>query len=84
MSPCWLKAIYTVYYTQPNGQGCIYGRCSDQKQSPVDWALVMKMSKHGLPKKVLYSQLSSGHRKRGLPRLLFKDTIKRNLQLRDI
>ena len=30
------------------------------------------------------SQLSSGHRKRGRPRLQFKDTIKRNLKLRDI
>ena len=37
-----------------------------------------------LPKQVLYSQLSSGHRKRGRPRLRFKDTIKRNLKLRDI
>ena len=37
-----------------------------------------------LPKQILYSQLSSGHRKRGRPRLLFKDTIKRNLKLRDM
>ncbi|KAK2149561.1 hypothetical protein NP493_2964g00005 [Ridgeia piscesae] len=44
----------------------------------------MKMSKHGLPKKVLYSQLSSGHRKRRHPRPLFKDTIKRKLEVRDI
>ena len=33
---------------------------------------------------VLYSQLSSGQRKRGRLRLRFKDTIKRNLKLRDI
>ena len=32
----------------------------------------------------LYSQLSSGHRKRGRPRPRFKDTVKRNLKLRDI
>ena len=31
-----------------------------------------------LQKQILYSQLSSGHRKRGHPRLRFKDTIKRN------
>ena len=31
-----------------------------------------------LPKQVLYSQLSSGHGKRGRPRLRFKDTTKRN------
>ena len=37
-----------------------------------------------LPKQVLYSQLSSDQRKRGRPRLRFKDTIKRNLKLRDI
>ncbi|KAK2187315.1 hypothetical protein NP493_170g04011 [Ridgeia piscesae] len=37
-----------------------------------------------LTKQIIYFQLSSGHRKRGRPRLRFKDTIKRNLKLRDI
>ena len=37
---------------------------------------LMRMSPDMLPKQVLYSQLSSGHRKRGRPRLRFKDTIK--------
>ena len=37
-----------------------------------------------LPKQILYSPLSSVHRKRGRPRLRFKDTIRRNLKLRDI
>ena len=45
---------------------------------------LMRMSADRLPKQVLYTQLSSGHRKRGRPRLRFKDTIKRNLKLRDI
>ena len=45
---------------------------------------LMRMSPDRLPKQVLYSQLSSGHRKRGRPRLRFKDSIKRNLTLRDI
>ena len=45
---------------------------------------LMRMSPDRLPKQVLYSQLSSGHRKRGRSRLRFKDTIKRNLKLRDI
>ena len=45
---------------------------------------LMRMSPDRLPKQVLYFQLSSGHRKRGRPRLLFKDTIKRNLKLRDM
>ena len=45
---------------------------------------LMRMSPDRLPKQVLYSQLSSGHRKRGCPHLRFKDTIKRNLKLRDI
>jgi len=40
---------------------------------------LMKMSPDRLPKQVLYTQLSSGHRKRGRPRLQFKVTIKRNL-----
>ena len=43
-----------------------------------------RMSPDRLPKQVLYSQLSSGHRKRGHPCLRFKDTIKRSLKLRDI
>ena len=42
---------------------------------------LMRMSPDRLPKQVFYSQLSSGHRKRGRPRLRFKDTIKRNLKL---
>ena len=45
---------------------------------------LMRMSPDKLPKQVLYSQLYSGQRKRGRPRLRFKDTIKRNLKLRDI
>ena len=45
---------------------------------------LMRMSPDRLPKQVLYSQLFSGHRKRGRPHLWFKDTIKRNLKLRDI
>ena len=45
---------------------------------------LMRMSPDRLPKQILYSQLSSGHRKRGRPRVQFKDTIKRNLKLRDI
>ena len=45
---------------------------------------LMRMSPDRLPKQVLYSQLSSGQRKRGRPRLRFKDTIKRNLKMRDI
>ena len=45
---------------------------------------LMRMSSDRLPKQILYSQLSSGYRKRGRPHLQFKDTIKRNLKLRDI
>ena len=45
---------------------------------------LMRMTPDRLPKQVLYSQLSSGHRKRGRPRLRFKVTIKKNLKLRDI
>ena len=44
----------------------------------------MRMSPDRLSKQVLYSQLSSGHRKRGRPRVRFNDTIKGNLTLRDI
>ncbi|KAK2173897.1 hypothetical protein NP493_846g01035 [Ridgeia piscesae] len=45
---------------------------------------LMRMLPDKLSKQVLYSHLSSGHRKRGRHRLLFNDTIKRNLKLRDI
>ena len=45
---------------------------------------LMRMSPDRLPKQSLNSQLSSDHIKRGRPRLRFKDTIKRNLKLRDI
>ena len=64
-------------------RAAIYGRSSDQKESPWTGHL-MRMSPDRLPKQVLYSQLSSGHRKRGRPHLRFKDTIKRNPKLRDI
>ena len=43
-----------------------------------------RMSPERLANQSIYSQLSSGHRKRGRPRLRFKDTIKRNLKLSDI
>ena len=57
----------------------------EQVHQHVRWTgHLVRMSPSRLPKQVLYSQLSSGHRKRGLPRLRFKDTIKRNLNLRDI
>ena len=42
------------------------------------------MESDRLPKKVLYSQLSDGERKRCRPRLRYKDIIKRNLKKRDI
>ena len=45
---------------------------------------LMRMSPDRLPKQIIYCQLSSGHKKRGRPRLRFKDTIKRNLKLRVI
>ncbi|KAK2171265.1 hypothetical protein NP493_1083g00018 [Ridgeia piscesae] len=45
---------------------------------------LMRMSPDRLQKQVLHSQLSFGHRKRGRPRLRFKDTIKINLKPRYI
>ncbi|KAK2182263.1 hypothetical protein NP493_359g06024 [Ridgeia piscesae] len=64
-------------------RAAIYGRFLIRKN--LRWTgHLMRMSLDRLPKQLLYSQLSSGHRKRGRPRLRFKDTIKRNLKLRDI
>ncbi|KAK2188140.1 hypothetical protein NP493_143g02035 [Ridgeia piscesae] len=45
---------------------------------------LMRISPDRLPKQVLYSQMSSSHRKRRRPHLRFKDTIKRKVKLRDI
>ncbi|KAK2183931.1 hypothetical protein NP493_292g05009 [Ridgeia piscesae] len=48
------------------------------------WTGHLRMSPDRLSKQTIYSQLSSGHRKKGPPRIRFKDTIKRNLKLIDI
>lgn len=45
---------------------------------------VHRMSSERLPRQLLYSQLSSGKRNQGRPRLRFKDIVKRNLKWRDI
>lgn len=45
---------------------------------------LLRMESNRLPKQILYSQLYEGVRKRGRPRLRFKDTIKRNLKQRSI
>ena len=45
---------------------------------------VARMEDKRLPKQVLFSQLSSGSRKIGRPKLRYKDTIKRNLKDLDI
>ena len=45
---------------------------------------ILRLNSERLPLQVLYSQLSSGTRKRGRPRLRFKDTVKRNLKQRNI
>ena len=45
----------------------------------VRWTVhLMRMSPDRFPNQILYSQQSSGHRKRGRPRLRFKDTMKRD------
>ena len=66
-------------------RAAMYGRSSDQKESPVNWTphedeLMIRQT----TKADSLSRLSSGHRKRGRHRLRFKDTIKRNLNPRDI
>ena len=60
----------------------IYGRSSDQKESPVDWTPHEDVTRQATKAGSLLP--TSGHRKRGRPRLRFKDTIKRNLKLRNI
>ena len=45
---------------------------------------VHRMDAERLPRQLLYSQLSSGAKNQGRPRLRFKDVVKRNLKWRDI
>jgi len=45
---------------------------------------VHRMDEKRLPRQLLYSQLSSGKRNQGRPRLRFKDVVKRNLNWRGI
>jgi hypothetical protein len=45
---------------------------------------VHRMGTRRLPRQLLYSQLSTGRRNQGRPRLRFKDTVKRNMRSRDI
>ena len=95
MFPCGLKSRYTVQsccpptYMEPRP-----GQCTDNRWKSCMPFLIrknlrctghlMRMSPDRLLKPVLNSQLSSGYRKRGRPRLRFKDTIKRTLKLRGI
>ena len=67
-----------MYVNTRTDRAAIYGRSSDQKESPVGWTPREDVTDRR-SKQVLYSQLSSGHRKRGRPHLRFNDTIKRNL-----
>ena len=89
MCPCGLKARYTVQSYRAEAW-TVYRRQVKKLhdlliRKNLRWiGHLMRMSPDRLPKQILYSQLSSGHRKRGRPRLRFKDTIKRNLKLRDI
>ena len=45
---------------------------------------VHRMDAERLPRQLLYSQLSTGTRNQGRPRLRFKDVVKRNLKWRNI
>ena len=45
---------------------------------------VHRMDQDRLPRQLLYSQLCSGNRNQGRPRLRYKDVAKRNLKLREI
>ena len=40
---------------------------------------VIRMEDHRIPRQLMYGELQKGSRKRGRPKLRFKDTLKRNL-----
>ena len=58
-------------------RAAIYGRTSDQKESPVDWTAHEDVTRQATKADSLLSTVF-------LSLLRFKDTIKRNLKLRDI
>ena len=64
-------------------KAAIYGRPSDQEESPVDWTFHEDVTRQATKAD---SRLSTvfWSRNRGRPRLRFNDTIKRNPKLRDI
>ena len=45
---------------------------------------IHRMDENRLPRQLLYSQLSSGKRNRGRPKLRFKDVMKRNMKSKKI
>ena len=54
-------------------------------QKNLRWAgHVARLDSNRLPKQILFSQLSTGCRNRGRPKLRYKDTVKRHLKAKDI
>ena len=78
MSITWMDKVTNNTRTD---RAAIYGRSSDQKESPVDWTphedVIRQATKAD-------SLLSTRHRNRGSPRLRFKDITKRHLKPRSI
>ena len=64
-------------------RAAIYGRSSDQKESPVDWTPHEDITRQATEAGSLISTVFRTQ-KGGCPCLWFKDTIKRNLKMRDI
>ena len=62
----------------------IYGRSSDQKESPVDWTPHEDVTREATKADSLFSAVFWSQRKIGRLRLWFKDALKRNVKLRDI
>ena len=62
----------------------IYGRSSDQKESPVDWTPHEDVTRQATKAGSLTPNCLLVREREGAPRLRFRDTIKRNLKLRDI
>ena len=63
-------------------RGAIYGRSSDQEEYPVDWTPHGDVTRQATKAGSLLSTVFWSQKERA--RLRFKDTIKRNLKLRDI
>ena len=78
----WQDKVTNIKFS--SGQDSLLWKTSSSERISAGQDIFLHPPTDHLPRQVLYSQLQDGQRPRGLPRLRYKDTIKRNLKQRDI